>query len=95
MGVASAGNERKIYETASWDVPVCLRMPITGNGAAHSRSRIRTYQVYLACGPELQCTWAVTHSLRSNGADRAFGSPATRPTRRSLGSLLAFAGPQF
>ena len=27
MGVASAGSERRIDETASWDVPVCLRMP--------------------------------------------------------------------
>jgi hypothetical protein len=49
----------------------------------------RTYQVCLAGAQELEGSWAVTHSLRSNGPDHAFGSPARRQTRRSLGSVTA------
>ena len=49
----------------------------------------RTCPVCLACAQELECWWAVTHSLRSNGADHAFVSPASRQTRRRLGSVIA------
>ena len=31
-----------------------------------------TYQVCLACAQEPEGSWAVTHSLRSNGADHCF-----------------------
>jgi len=49
----------------------------------------KTYRLCWAGGQQLERSWAVTHSLRSNGADHAFVSAASRQTRPTLASVIA------
>ncbi len=49
-----------------------------------------TYQVWVACAQELEGPWAVTHSLRSNGADHCFVSrPPGAQRAEVLRSVMA------
>ncbi len=70
MEVASAGIERRIYETLALDLPAffgCHHNPL---------SRVltikkRTYQVCLECGQEFGYSWELMYSTRSRVADNA------------------------